>query len=80
MKIGWAVLAVREPEKMVKKIIKKGQQRYISRVRGGGTPRGGEMKLRIFVDILNVINHANFHRFVVLTLRASGGSKMGFCL
>ncbi len=37
MKIGLCVWAVREPEK-IKKKIKKGQQRYISRVRGGGTP------------------------------------------
>jgi hypothetical protein len=33
MKIGSAVWAVCEPEKMVKKIEIKGQQRYISRVR-----------------------------------------------
>ena len=80
MKIGSAVWAVREPQKMVKKNFKKGQQRYISRVAGGGTPMGGMMKLGIFIDPPDVMNHASFHLYMMNTLRPSGGSKKGFCL
>jgi hypothetical protein len=45
MKIDLFVRAVREPKK-VKKLNKKGQQRHISRICGGGTPEDGELKLR----------------------------------
>jgi hypothetical protein len=48
MKIDLFVRAVREPKKIVKKD-KKGQQRYISRICGGGTPKDGELKLGAFV-------------------------------
>jgi hypothetical protein len=41
--------------------MKKGQQRYISRVCGGGTSLGGMMKLGTVVDVLDVVNHAIFH-------------------
>jgi hypothetical protein len=59
---------------------KKGQQRYISRVRGGGTPIGGMMKFGTFVDVPDVMNHAEFHLRVMSSLRAGWGSKRGFCL
>jgi hypothetical protein len=39
---------------------------------------GGMMKLGTFLDILDVINHTSFHRRVMNTLRASGGSKRAF--
>ncbi len=39
----------------------KGHQRYISRIRGGGTPKDGEMNFGTLVDLMEVINHANFH-------------------
>ena len=80
MKIGSAVWAVREPQKMVKKnkkIKNKGQQRYISRVRGGETPIGGMMKLGTFVDVPDVMNHANFHLRVMGSLGAGRGSRRG---
>jgi hypothetical protein len=77
MKIGSSVRAVREPKKMVKKI-KKGQQRYISRMRGGGTPEGGMMKLGTFVDTPDVMTHANFHLHLMNTFRASRESKKRF--
>jgi hypothetical protein len=51
MKIGLFVRAVREPEKVnkKKKPKKKGHERYISPMRGGGTPEGGSMKFCTFV-------------------------------
>jgi hypothetical protein len=36
------------------------------------------MKLNTFVDVLNVINHANFHLRVMSSLGAGGGQKGGF--
>jgi hypothetical protein len=59
---------------------KKGQERYISRVRGSGTPIGGMMKLGTFVDVPDVMNLANFHIHVMNILRAGIGSKMAFSL
>jgi hypothetical protein len=50
----------------------------MSRVRGGGTPVGGLMKLDTFVDIPDVMNHANFHLRVISSLGAGGGQKGGF--
>jgi hypothetical protein len=47
MKIDLFVRAVREPKKEKNK---KGQQRYISRICGGGTPKDGELKLGTFVE------------------------------
>ncbi len=41
--------------------MKKRQQRYISRVREGGTRVGGAMKLGTLVELPDVMNHANFH-------------------
>jgi hypothetical protein len=38
------------------------------------------MKLRTFVDVPDVMNHANFHLRVMSSLRAGVGSKRGFCL
>ena len=78
MRIGRSVRAVGELKKILKKSKKKGQQRYISRVRGGGTPKGGMMKLGILVDVLDVMNHAKFHLHKMNILRASGGQKRGF--
>jgi hypothetical protein len=83
MKIGRLVRAVRVPKKIIKKkkkTKKKGQQRYISRVRGGETPIVGMMKLGTLVDVPNVMNRANFHLHLMSSLRASGGSKRGFRL
>jgi hypothetical protein len=59
MKIDLFVRAVREPKKIIK--IKKGQQRYISRICRGGTPEDGELKLGTFVELPDVINHINFY-------------------
>jgi hypothetical protein len=61
MEIDLFVRAVREPEKIKKK--KNGQQRYISRICGGGTPGDGELKLGTFVEPMDVINHINFYLF-----------------
>jgi hypothetical protein len=44
MKIGIFVRAVREPEKVNKKTLKKGHERYISPMRGGGIPEGGSRR------------------------------------
>ncbi len=69
MKIGLPVRAVREPEKVYKKKMKKkGHQRYISRIRGGGTPKDGEMNFGTLVDPMEVINHANFHLHLMSSL------------
>jgi hypothetical protein len=76
MKIDLFVRAVREP----KKIIKMGQQRYISRICGGGTPKDGELKLGTFVELMDVINHTNFYLFLMNSFRVSGRSKMKICL
>jgi hypothetical protein len=81
MKIGLVVRAVREPKKIInKKKIKKGQQRYISRICRGGTHRDGKLKLGTFVELMNLINHAKFYSFLMNSFRASGGSKMKICL
>ena len=80
MKIGLSVRAVREPEKIKKIKIKKGHQRYISPMRGGETPEGGAMKLCTFVEPLDVIKCANFQLYLMISLRASWGSKKGVCL
>jgi hypothetical protein len=73
MKIDLFVRAVREPKKIIK--IKKGQQRYISRICGGVTPNDGELKLGTFVELADVINHTNFYLFLMNSFRASGGQK-----
>jgi hypothetical protein len=82
MKIGLFVRAVREPEKVnkKKKTLKKGHERYISPMRGGGTPEGGSMKVCTFVESLDVIKCANFHFYLMINLRARWGSKMSFSL
>jgi hypothetical protein len=73
MKIDLFVRAVREPKK-TKKSKKKVQQRYISRICGGGTPKDGELKLGTFVEFMDVINHTNFYLFHVMnSFRASSG-------
>jgi hypothetical protein len=74
MKIDLFVRAVREPKKIIK--IKKGQQRYISRICGGRTPKDGELKLGTFVERINIINHTKFYLFLMNSFRASWGSKM----
>jgi hypothetical protein len=73
MKIDLFVRAVREPKKTK---IKKGQQRYISRICGGGTPKDGKLKLGTFVELADIINHTNFYLFLMNSFRASGGSKI----
>jgi hypothetical protein len=83
MKIGLFVRAVREPEKVnkntkTKKNLKKRHERYISPMRGGGTPEGGSMKFCTFVESLEVIKCANFHFYLMINLWARWGSKMSF--
>jgi hypothetical protein len=84
MKIGLFVRAVREPEKVNKKKrkknFKKGHERYISPMRGGGTPEDGSMKFCQIVESLDVIECANFHVYLMINLRARWGSKMSFSL
>jgi hypothetical protein len=80
MKIGLFVRAVREPEKVNKKKTLKRHERYISPMRGGGTPEGGAMKFCTFVESLDVIKCANFHVYLMINLRARWGSKMSFSL
>jgi hypothetical protein len=75
MKIGLFVRAVREPKKIIKNKNKKGQQRYISRICRGGTPKDGELKLGTFVELMDVMNHTNFYLFLMNSFRASGGQK-----
>jgi hypothetical protein len=60
--------------------MKKGQQRYISRVCGSGTHKGGVVKLGTFVEIPNVMNRASFHLLlmgIVCGLR-EGRGRRGF--
>jgi hypothetical protein len=78
MKIGFSVRALRESEKILFKKMKKGQQRYISRMQGGGTPSASMMKPGTVVELSNIMNRANFHVCLMSSLRASGGSKTGF--
>jgi hypothetical protein len=82
MKIGLFVRAVREPEKVnnKKKTLEKGHERYISPMRGGGTPEDGSMKFCTFVESLDIIKCANFHVYLMINLRARWGSKMSFSL
>jgi hypothetical protein len=61
MKMDLFVRAVRERKKVKK--INKGQQRYISRICGGGTPKDGDLKLGTFVELMDVIKHTNFISF-----------------
>jgi hypothetical protein len=63
MKIGLVVRAVHEPKKVKNTIKIKRQQRYISHMRGGGTPVDGMMKPGTFVELPDVINRVNFHLF-----------------
>jgi hypothetical protein len=63
--------------------IEKGQQRYNSRMRGGGTRIGGMMKIGTFVELPDVSSRANFHLHRMGILQASGlagGSKKRFSL
>jgi hypothetical protein len=76
MKIDLVVRAVREPKKIIK--VKNGQQRYISHICGGVTPKDGEVKLGMFVELADLINHANFYLFRMNSFRASGSQKRGF--
>jgi hypothetical protein len=71
MKIDLFVWAVRENNKRNK----RGQQRCISRICGGGTPKDGELKLGTFSEHMNVINRTNFDLFLMNSFRASGGQK-----
>jgi hypothetical protein len=80
MKIGLFVRAVREPKKIIIINNKKGQQRNISRICGGGTPKDGKLKFGTFVELVNIINRTNFYLFLMNNFRASGGSKMKICL
>jgi hypothetical protein len=73
MKIELFVRAVREPKK-IKKM--KKEQRYMSRICGGGSPEDGELKFGTFVELVDVINCTNFYIFLMYSFRASGGSKM----
>jgi hypothetical protein len=44
-------------------------------MRGGGTPKDGELKLGIFVEPMDIINHIDFYYFLMNSFRASGGQK-----
>jgi hypothetical protein len=77
MKIDLFFRAVREPKKIKNK---KGQQRFIPRICGGGTPEDGELKLDAFVELMDIMNHSNFYIFLMNSFRASGGSIMRICL
>jgi hypothetical protein len=77
MKIDLFVRAVRERKKIIK-IKNEGQQRYISRICGGGTPKNGELKLGTFVELMDIINHTSFYLFLMNSFRASGGQKLRF--
>ncbi len=44
-------------------------------MRGGGTPKDGDMNFGTLVDPMEVINHANFHLHLMSSFGASGGSK-----
>jgi hypothetical protein len=80
IKFGSAVRTLGEHEKILgkNKNWKKVQQRYISRVRVGGTLVGGKMKLGTLVDLLDVINHANLHLDWMICFCASWGQKKEF--
>ncbi len=58
IKIRPAVRAVRETEKSKKKVKKKAQKRYISRMRGGVAVKGGKLVLRLSRLLPDVINCA----------------------
>jgi hypothetical protein len=75
MKIDLFVRAVREPEKIIKKV-RKGQQRYISLMRGGGTPKDDKLKLVTFVEPMDLVNDSTFYLFLINSFRASEGSKL----
>jgi hypothetical protein len=80
MKIGLFVRAVREPEKVNKKNLKKRTRTLYFTYAWGGTPEGGSMKFCTFVESLDVIKCANFHVYLMINLRARWGSKMSFSL
>jgi hypothetical protein len=61
---------VREPKKIIK--VKKGQQRYISLICGGRTPKDGELKFGVFVELVDVTNCTNFYLFMMNSFWASG--------
>jgi hypothetical protein len=42
---------------------KQGRQGYVSRICGGGTPKGGELKLGRFFEIMDLINRVNFYMY-----------------
>jgi hypothetical protein len=65
------------PKKIIKKV-QKGQQRYILRIRGGGTPESGVIKLGTFFDAQDFINHAKFYVHQMNGVRAWRGSKNSF--
>jgi hypothetical protein len=58
----------------------KGQQRYTSRGRGGGTLKGGMMKVGTFVDVLDLMNSAEFHLRVMSSFGSWRGVKKGVLL
>jgi hypothetical protein len=73
MKIELFVRVVGEPKKIKKN--KKGKQRYISRICGGGTTKDGELRFGAFVELVDVINHTKFYLLPMNSFRASGGQK-----
>jgi hypothetical protein len=74
MKIDLFFQAVREPKK-IKNKNEKGQQRFIPRICGGGTPEDGELKLDAFVELMDVMNHSNFYIFLMNSFRAIAGGQ-----
>jgi hypothetical protein len=47
-------------------------------MRVGGTVGGGNMKLGTFVEPLDVMNHATFHLYLMISLRVAKSQKRGF--
>jgi hypothetical protein len=61
--------------RVIKNKNKKGQQRYISRICGGGTPEDDELKFGTIVELMDIIDRTNFHLFLMNSFQASGGQK-----
>ena len=76
-RIGFSVRAVREPEKVKikKKSKKKGQDPYISRMRGGGALRGRKMVLGTSSEPQEVIIYANLCVYQISSFGAAGGQS-----
>jgi len=75
-KIGLSVRSVHE----TKKVKKKSQSVYISRMCGGATVKDRKMVLNLVVDLPEVINCANLGVDRTFSLGDTGGQNIGFSL